>query len=51
MKIDCNYGYKTEKERASLNIRVKGNYILFTVYDGNDYIDYYYDYINNKLLS
>ena len=52
MKIDTTYSYKTENEIKSLNIRNEDNYLLFTLYKGNEtYQNYLYDINNNKLYS
>ncbi len=52
MKISTYYGYKTEKERKTLNLHTKDNIIYFKVYLGNDeYKQYIYDTITQKLYD
>ena len=52
MKIDCEYDYRVEKERKTLNIRVLNNLVNFSIYIGNnEYTNYYFDLKNNKLFS
>lgn len=52
MKIDTYYSYKTEKERKTLNLHTKDNLLYFRVYsDGENYKQYTYDLISNKLYN
>ena len=52
MKIDTYYSYKTEKERKTLNLYTKDNFIYFKVYTSEDnYKSYTYDILNSKLYS
>ena len=52
MKIDTYYSYKTEKERKTLNLHIKDNLLYFRVYsDSENYKDYIYDLIGNKLYN
>ena len=51
MKINSHYSYGVEKERASLNIHKRDNYIYFSVYENNGYTKYMFDIKSNKLYS
>lgn len=52
MKVRTYYSYKTEKERESLNIYTKDNYLYFTIFNGNGkYTNYRYDMANNVLSN
>ena len=50
--INTYYAYKTEKERDTLKIEVKDNYISFSVYiNDSTHKNYIYDTNNNKLYN
>ena len=52
MRIDCSYSYKREKERDTLEIKQKDDFIFFSIYNGDSvYTNYLYDIKNNKLYS
>ena len=51
MKIDCFYGYTTEKERSSLKIRTDNNNMYFRVFlNENEYTEYTYNIKLKKLI-
>ena len=51
IKIDSHYKYTEEKERDSLNIYKRDNFIYFNVYtEENKFIQYVYDLKNKRLI-
>ena len=50
IKLDTEYTYQEEKDRASLNLYTEGNLLHFTIDGANNQTKYIYDLKNNKLF-